>query len=113
MAIIKAINLAVRFLLELWMLAALGYWGFKTGEQLLVKIGLGLGAPLLAGLVWGIFLAPKAPRRLQEPLLLIVELVIFGLAIAALYHIGSHLLAWVFGLAYGVNKLLLYVLKAG
>ena len=30
----KAINLGVRFLLELCALAALGYWGFVTGQTL-------------------------------------------------------------------------------
>ena len=29
--VIKAANLALRFLLELCALGALGYWGFKTG----------------------------------------------------------------------------------
>lgn len=109
MEIIKSANLTLRFLLELCMLAALGYWGVETGEQLVAKIGLGTGAPLLAGLVWGIFLAPKSSRRLHQPLRLILELVIFGLAITALYTTGPRWLAWVFGLIYVINKALLAV----
>ena len=31
MEVIKAVNVALRFLLELCVLAALGYWGFKSG----------------------------------------------------------------------------------
>ena len=45
---IKSANLALRFLLELCALVAFGYWGFQTGQGLLLKIGLGIGVPLVA-----------------------------------------------------------------
>jgi len=45
--LIKSANLALRFLLELCALVALAYWGFQTGRGLIVKIGLGMGAPLI------------------------------------------------------------------
>jgi hypothetical protein len=109
MEIIKFANLILRFLLELCLLAAFGYWGFQTGQSSPVKIVLGLGAPLLVAVVWGAFLAPKAARRLREPWLLILELVIFGLAIAALYFTEHPALAWALGLVYGINKLLIYL----
>jgi len=104
MEIIKSINLLLRFLLELGLLVAFGYWGFTTGELMIVKIGLGIGAPLLFAVIWGLFLAPKASRRLHEPWRLILELVIFGLAIAALYGAGQPAWAWAFGLIYAINK---------
>jgi hypothetical protein len=47
MEIITSGNLALRFLLELCALVALGYWGFRTGSGLFAKIGLGIGVPLL------------------------------------------------------------------
>jgi hypothetical protein len=53
--VIKNANLLLRFLLELCALAALGYWGFKTGGGMAAKVGLGIGAPLAAALVWGCF----------------------------------------------------------
>jgi hypothetical protein len=109
MEIIKLANLALRFFLELCLLAALGYWGFQTGHDWLVKIVLGLGAPLLAAVVWGAFIAPKAAMKLREPWLLILELVVFGLAIVALYFTGHPALAWTLGLVYGINKLLIYL----
>jgi hypothetical protein len=109
MGIVKAANLAVRFLLELCMLAALGYWGFKSGNGLLLKIGLGLGAPLLAAVAWGLFVAPKAAVKLPWPPRLLVELVIFGLAFAALYAAGQPGLTWIFALIYLINKLLTIV----
>jgi hypothetical protein len=68
METIKLANLALRFLLELCALAALAYWGFKTGESAVAKIGLGIGAPLLAAVLWGTFVAPGAP--IPTPVLL-------------------------------------------
>ena len=71
-------NLALRFLLELCALGALGYWGFKIGRGLIVKVGLGIGAPLLAALVWGTLGAPDAPVLLPGLLHLLLELVSSG-----------------------------------
>ncbi|CAG0994900.1 hypothetical protein ARNL5_03544 [Anaerolineae bacterium] len=108
MTMIKSANLALSFLLELVMLAALGYWGFKTGGELVSQIILGIGAPLLVAVVWGIFLAPASARRLREPFHLVLELVIFGLAITALYIAGQPGLALVFGIVYAINLVVRY-----
>ena len=56
---IKGANLLLRFLLELCALGALGYWGFKTGSVTSTKVVLGVGAPLVAAVVWGTFLSPS------------------------------------------------------
>jgi hypothetical protein len=109
MAALKLVNLLVRFLLELCLLLALGYWGFKTGQVMIVKIGLGLGLPLVAAVIWGIFLAPASNRRLQEPWLLLVELILFGAAFAALYNTGQRSLTLAFGLIYVINKILIVI----
>ncbi len=109
MEILKTINLALAFLLELCMLAALGYWGFTLDQGLAVRVGAGLGVPILAAVIWGMWMAPRASSRLPEPLHLIVELIIFGLAIAALYAAGRPRLALVFGLVYVLNVVLRYI----
>src|SRR5436190_19424067 len=88
MNILKSINLAVRFLLELCALVALGFWGFHTGHGAIAKIALGIGAPLLMAVVWGALLAPTATRRLHEPWRVLLECVIFGLAAAGLVAAG-------------------------
>jgi hypothetical protein len=62
--LIKGANLLLRFLLELCALGALGYWGFKTGNATSTKVVLGVGAPLVAAVVWGTFLSPRAPIQL-------------------------------------------------
>lgn len=58
MDVLKLLNLALRFLLELCLLAAVGYWGFKTQSGLLMKILFGIGLPVLIAVLWGTFLAP-------------------------------------------------------
>ena len=72
MALILGINLAVRFLLELAILAAMGFWGFKSGGGLMPRTLLGLGTPLLAAVVWGTFLSPKASVPLPAPAALVL-----------------------------------------
>ncbi len=73
MFIIQSANLALRFLLELCLLAALANWGFQAGSGWLAKIGLGLGAPLLAAVIWGIFISPKADVPLPVAWWLLVQ----------------------------------------
>jgi hypothetical protein len=106
MATIQALNLALRFLLELCMLAALGYWGWHTGGTPAARVALGLGAPLLAATMWGRWLAPKARRRLSGRPLLALELLLFALAVAALFAVGAPGPAVALGLIYAANKTL-------
>jgi hypothetical protein len=47
MDVLKGTNLLFRFLLELCMLAAVGYWGFKTQSEWGMKLLLGIGLPSL------------------------------------------------------------------
>jgi hypothetical protein len=58
-AVVEGLNAAVRFLLELSVLGALGHWGLKTGHGA-AKYLLGIGAPLLAALIWAAFADPGA-----------------------------------------------------
>ena len=105
----KMINLLVRFLLELCILAIFGYWGFQTDGNTFIKFLLGLGAPILFAVVWGTFLAPKSPMRLHEPWLLLLEFVVFGLACWALYSTGKADLTVAFGGIYILNKILMVI----
>lgn len=83
----RAINLGVRFLLEMAALAAFAYWGARVVDTPL-RWALAVGAPLAMALVWGRWIAPKAPTRLEDPLRLGVEVVIFALAAIALASVG-------------------------
>jgi hypothetical protein len=105
------INQALRFLLELYMLAAFIFWGFATGQTTLMRWMLGLGVPATAAVVWGMFISPKAPIRLSFPLRLGIEMLIFALAVAALIFAGQPVLAASLGLLYLVNKTILLALE--
>jgi len=93
-ALLKSINLAVAFLLELAMLVAYAGWGFHIGTTTLLKILLGIGTPILVAVIWSIFMAPRSQKRLQGRTYLILKVALFGLAIAALIVVGE--------LAYGI-----------
>ncbi len=108
MSAIKNGNLALAFLLELCLLAALGYWGFQTGGGPIAKTALGIGAPLLAAVVWGLFLAPKAAVAAPTFLQVALKVAIFGLAVLALAVAGRLTLAWIFGAVALLNGALSY-----
>ena len=86
-------NLVLRFLSEVCALAALFYWGMRVGGGPFASIVLGLGAPLLAAVVWGLFAAPRARVPLPLAGRLAVELVFFGSAAAGLWATGHFVLA--------------------
>ena len=109
MELLKLINIGLRFLLELCILVIFGYWGFKTDTGTITKILLGIGSPILFAMVWGTFLAPKSPMRLDEPWLLLLELIIFALTCWALYSIGNVNLTTIFGFVYILNKILMLI----
>ena len=109
MEIIKTLNLLVRFLLELCILAIFGYWGFKTGAGTFTKILFGIGSSILFAVVWGSFLAPKSPMRLDEPWLFLLELAIFSLTCWALYSTGKVNLTTIFSFVYIFNKILMLI----
>ena len=98
-------NLTVAFLLELCALAALGYWGLRTASGPATKAALGISAPLLAAVLWGLFAAPHAPVSI--PLASGgVQLLVFGSAAAALYATGRHALALTFAVLVVANVVL-------
>lgn len=108
---LKMLNLAVRFLLELYMLAAVGYWGFKTQSSWALKILFGIGLPVLIAVLWGTFLAPKATRPLSGASFLTLELILFSSGAFALFASGKPTLGWIYAIVLVVNKFLLIVWK--
>jgi uncharacterized protein DUF2568 len=108
-SLLKTANLALAFLLELLMLAAFGYWGFQASTETVVKIILGVGVPLVVVLIWGMFLAPRATRRLERIPRMLAELTIFGLAALAVAAAGRPDLAILFAVVVVLNQALLYL----
>jgi hypothetical protein len=105
----RAANLALKFVLELCMLAALAYWGVQAGGSTLGDVVLAIAAPLAAAVVWGIYAAPKARRRLPLVPRLALELSVFAVAAVALAVAGAPVLALVFAAVVALNTALLVV----
>ena len=108
--VLKNVNAALSFLLELCVLVALGYWGFRTGQGTIAKIGLGIGAPAVAVVVWGLFGAPNSARQLYDPWRFILYVVFFGSAAMALFAAGQRVLGVAFALVFILNCTLIYAL---
>ena len=80
----------VRFGCEIAAVVAVVWWGWPVA-------GIIAGAVVIA--VWGAWVAPKAKRRLPDPVRLLVELTIFALATVAFVEVGQTVVAVVFAVA--------------
>jgi hypothetical protein len=76
------INLALRFLLELVALFALGYWGW-TQHAGVARILWTIGLPLVAAALWGTFRVPDDPGKAPVPVPGLVRLLLEGLFFGA------------------------------
>jgi hypothetical protein len=108
------INLAVRFILEIGALVALGRWGWNQAAGVL-QLVLALGMPVFAAALWGTFAVPGDPSRSgRAPIAvpgiarLVLELAIFAAATWALFSIGTPVLGWVFGIAVLIHYAISY-----
>ncbi|WP_128378661.1 YrdB family protein [Streptomyces cavernae] len=100
------------FLLELVALAVLAWWGFTWPGSRVASVVLGLGAPLLAAVVWGAFAAPRATYSLPLAGVLVVKAVVFGAAVLALVAIGHRNLALWFGGVVVLDTVVVTLLRA-
>jgi hypothetical protein len=104
--------LAFRFFLEVSALLALGYWGFSTSGGTAAEVALGMGAPLLAALAWGTFVAPRRLVDGSEALRLVVEMGVFGSAAVALVAAGHLRLGWALAAAAAAQAVAVRVLRS-
>ena len=105
----NAVNLALRFFLEIIALGAIGWWGWTQAESWW-RAPLAIAVVLLTGAVWGIFAVPDDPSRGGSGLVHVpgttrlgLELLIFGAAAWALRDLGRPTLAAVFAFAIVVH----------
>ena len=106
---LKWFNVGLRAVMELGVIIALGYWGYNTDEGGAMKILLSVGAPLIGFGVWGLVDFRNA-GAFAEPLRLIEEFVISGLAAFAWYIAGAQSLGWALGIVSIVHHVLVYAL---
>ncbi|WP_068213615.1 YrdB family protein [Rathayibacter tanaceti] len=89
-------NAVLRFLLELVALVTFTVWGFASWS-LPWNIVVGLGAPVLAALVWALFLSPRAVLAIDVYGRSLIELLLMGAAALAWLDLGQPIVALVFG----------------
>jgi hypothetical protein len=107
--LLKGINLALRFGVELASLAALAYWGWHESDTTAVKWLLAIGAPVVWALLWGTFASPKARVALGPGARLAFEVAAFGAAVVALASAGRPGLALLLAGLCVVNRILMAV----
>jgi Protein of unknown function (DUF2568) len=90
--------LTIRFLTELAMLAALAGAGATADTGLAWRIVLAVLGPVLAAVIWGAAIGPRARRRLADPLRLAAEIALFLAASAGLALDGFVLAAVIFAI---------------
>lgn len=97
------INLALRFVLELSALAAMGFWGWHLTAGGF-RFVLAAGVPIIAAVLWGVLAVPDDPSRSGSALFaipgvvrLIFEISFFGFALWALYTTGLTKFAAIMG----------------
>ncbi len=93
---LSAVDL-LAFLCELVAFGTLALWGF-TMWPFPWNIVAGIGAPLVAILVWALFVSPRAVLAVHPFVRAFVELLVYASATVAWWSMGN---AWI-GLAFGV-----------
>ena len=98
-----SMNDVLRFVLELWVLVAYGYWGLNQNLGILNYV-LMIAVPVVVAIIWGIFAVPNDPSRsgsapvpVPGAVRLLLEFVIFGLAFWMMYVTGLVPLSVIFG----------------
>jgi len=108
MAAYRSINLLLAFLLELIALAALCFWGFHIGSSTLVHIVFGIGLPVIAAILWGLFAAGGGPKYTTPAWFKAsIKILVYASATIGLVVTGHRVLAVVFALLVIVNTALI------
>jgi hypothetical protein len=105
----RAANALLGFVLELAALAGLAVWGWNTGPTG-VNVLLAVAAPTAAAVLWGAFVAPRAPRHPADPWRLLLEVAVFGAGTLGLAAVGFGTAAIVLAVASAIHLALTFVL---
>jgi hypothetical protein len=106
---LKWLNVGLRAIMELGIVISLGVWGYQASDSAVMKIILCLAAPLIGFGFWGL-VDFRNFGSLSEPLRLIQELIITGLAACAWHSAGAQAWGWSLGLLSIVHHALVYIL---
>jgi hypothetical protein len=108
------INLAMRFLLEIFSLTAIGIWGWKQSDNW-ERYFLAIGLPLIAAAIWGTFAVANDPSRsgnapvpVSGIVRLGIEFLFFGFATWALYNMESNKLSFSLAIVVAIHYVISY-----
>ena len=108
----RAVNDGVRFILEICALAAICWWGWQPGRSSASRRLLAVGGVVLLSVVWGVFRSESdAIVEVPTAVRILIEVVAFGAATAALVAVGRTGLAVAFAVVAGINEILEYMLN--
>lgn len=105
----QSILLGLRAAMEVGVVAGFAYWGFQASAGLATKTALAVGLPLVVFGFWGM-VDFRWAGRLAEPLRLLQELVVSGLAALAWFAAGQRTLGVTLALLSIVYHALVYAL---
>jgi hypothetical protein len=105
-------NLAFRFLAEMTVLVAVGWWAWTSLDGA-ARIVVAIGLPLLLAALWGTFGRPDDPSRGGRPPVvvpgwarLLIEILFFAAGAAALWALASPLAGLVFAILVAIHYVL-------
>jgi len=100
----RAFQLTLRFLLEICALAALAYAGWHVAGPVWLRILVAVALPVIAAVVWGRWVAPKASHPIPDPQRLVPEWLVFGGATVGLVLTGHPMLGAVLAILAALNR---------
>lgn len=108
------INLALRFLLEIFSLTVIGIWGWSQSDYW-ERYVLAIGLPVIAAVIWGTFAVANDPSRsgnapvpVSGIVRLGIEFLFFGFATWALYNMEANQLSLMLGALVLVHYVISY-----
>jgi hypothetical protein len=93
----------LRFVLELFALFSLGFWGYLAWPFPWPGVLFMIGAPLFAAVLWALFRSPKAVFPLDVVGRWIVEIFVLGAAVAVWFMVGYPLVGIAFGIVAAIS----------
>lgn len=96
-------NALLAFVLELAMLAFVGWWALSLDLDLWARLLIAVGAVGALVVLWGLFAAPKARVKLPTLGVVAVKAVAFGSGALALWGLGFAAAALAFAVLAAVN----------
>ncbi len=108
------INLALRFLLEVTALFAMGMWAWKLSDSW-IRFILVIVIPIIAMAIWGTFAVHDDPSRSGQALIqvsgtirLLIEFAFFGIGFWMIYNMGYSKISFILAIIVVLHYIVSY-----